>query len=290
MQVTTAAACTLSNVTSPDSVRVMFFAVPKLLKPIPSKDITFTMGDDSLFVDTRPAHSVTITYDFNMDSTEVTQGDYQTCVGVNPSYFANDTKCPVEQVSWFEAALYCNKRSRRDGLDTVYGYTSITETSGPGGRVMIDLVNLTTDLSAIGYRLPTEAEWEFACRAGTTTDYYWGRNSPPETFNDSLAIDSNAVCGIIRQTSSPHPVATKRPNTFGLYDMSGNVWEWCNGWKESYNGNASIDPVGPLTGSWRVLRGGSWVPEWILESAARLSSTSNSYDKTFGFRVVLPSR
>lgn len=289
-QIPVAAACTLSNVTSPDSVRVMFFAVPKLLKPIPSKDITFTMGDDGL-PGCGPAHSVTITYDFFMDSTEVTQKDYRSLTDSNPSYFTNDMNQPVEQAQLTEVVLYCNSRSKRDGLDTVYSYTSNTESPGPPGVIFVKLVNLTTDYSAAGYRLPTEAEWEFACRAGTTTDYYWGRNAPPATFDDSLAIDSNAVYGIIRQTSSPHPVATKKPNAFGLYDMSGNVWEFCNGWREAYTGEASIDPVGPPIGSWHILRGGSWEPQWSVESAIRMNAnTDNVYDKSFGFRVVLPSR
>jgi formylglycine-generating enzyme required for sulfatase activity len=110
------------------------------------------------------------------------------------------------------------------------------------------------DFTKNGYRLPTEAEWEYACRAGSTTDYYWNRSYQSTTHDDTLAIDSNAVWNYY--LDGPQQGATKLPNAFGLYDMSGNVCEWCNDWWGSYNAGAQTDPTGPSTGSYRVLRGG----------------------------------
>jgi formylglycine-generating enzyme required for sulfatase activity len=266
-----------------DSITFQLPPSPAGMRSIPGG--TFQMGDTNGYGynDDQPVHSVTISA-FYMDTTDVTQANYQTLMEVNPSSFTGNTQRPVETVTWFDAVLYCNKRSIRDSLDTVYSYTSITGTPGNGTTA---LGNLTFTISKNGYRLPTEAEWEYACRAGSTTDYYWGQSYPPLTTADSSEIDANAVWW----HNSPNitqPVATKPPNAFGLYDMAGNVWQLINDWYGSYSSASQTDPTGPSSGSARDLRGGSWNKGGynVLTSALR-----NFYDPTtridyIGFRCV----
>ena len=207
---------------------------------------TFHMGDTDADIYSIPVHNVTLGA-FTMSQTLVTQELYQAIMGTNPAYFDSGGAWPVEQVSWYDAALFCNALSKLAEKDTVYDYSGLIDTS----------TSLVIDYTKNGYRLPTEAEWEYACRAGTTTDYYWGRNYPPTTSADTLAIDSNAVW-YHNSPDSTQPVATKKPNAWGLYDMSGNLWEWCNDWYGSYSATSQTNPTGPTSGSTRVLRGGSW--------------------------------
>jgi formylglycine-generating enzyme len=215
---------------------------------------TFQMGD-TLHYGAQPVHSVTVS-SFYMDTTEVTQADYLALMGVYPRHCLCDSGStwPVNSVSWLQAVLYCNARSKRDGLDTVYSYDSIIAFVNPPS--IADLIGLSIDFTKNGYRLPTEAEWEYACRAGTTTDYYWGRDYPPVTRDDTLAIENNVVLGEFQYY--PARVATKLPNAWGLYDMIGNVYEWCNDWSGAYSSGSQTDPTGPLNGSTRIMRGGEW--------------------------------
>jgi formylglycine-generating enzyme required for sulfatase activity len=237
---------------------------------------TFTMGQVSI-ADT--VHSVSLS-SFWIDSTEVTQTDYVSLMGVNPSYLPSVTNGPVEQVTWFDAVLYCNKRSKRDGLDTVYSYTAVTGTPGNGCTA---LAGLGIALTKSGYRLPTEAQWEYACRGGKTTQYYWG------DANDNATIGLYAWF-LSNSGSTTHSVATKAPNAYGLYDMSGNVWEWCNDWWSSpYSSNALTNPTGPVTGTNRLLRGGGYIGSYIY-SAYRYSNYPYIRSDLFGFRVALPTR
>ena len=191
----------------------------------------FQMGSDDA-VDTRPVHRVAID-NFYMDKHEVTQEIYERVMGANPSRRVGETN-PVERVRWSDAVRFCNARSLLEGLQSCYDPQTRECRSG-----------------ADGYRLPTEAEWEYACRAGSTGDYYFGV--------DASDLDSH---GWHKRNARrrPHPVAEKRPNAFGLYDMAGNVWEWCNDWYQVdyYQGSPSDLPHGPATGEKKVLRGGAF--------------------------------
>lgn len=266
---------------------------------------SFQMGSDSGYPDEQPVHTVNFTYDYWMSITEVTQGDFDSVMNAAFADSGYETpvwssqrglgaRYPAYYVFWGDAALYCNAKSRRDGLDTVYSYTSIVGIPGN----LCELENVTADFSKRGYRLPTEAEWEYACRAGSTTDFFWGKNFDPypETAADSAQIDSYAVWygnsyqyGSEDSRYGTHQVATTKPNAFGLYDMAGNVAEWINDWYDEYSGSAATDPTGPTSGDWHFQRGGNWgnQPYW-LRSANRTFMAPDYQYYFIGFRVVLP--
>lgn len=236
------------NVFSIDSDGVTVKAYDTIGKPSTSQDSNFEQP-----------HSVTVS-SFCMDSTEVTLQDYQSLMGVNPSIVCSfvNPLLPAVGVNWFNAVIYCNARSKRDGLDTIYSYDSLIYVKTvTNDSIVFNITNLVINYSRNGYRLPTEAEWEYACRAGTVTDYYWGENYYPKTREDSLKVGDYAVWSR-NSTSWAEPVATKKPNAFGLYDMSGNVSEWCNDWLAPYDSSPQTDPTGPTSGSYyRVFRGGA---------------------------------
>jgi formylglycine-generating enzyme required for sulfatase activity len=245
---------------------------PELMALIPAG--TFRMGNitehpEGLVAES-PVHEVTITRPFLMARTEVTQAQYEAVMGSNPSHFKGPD-LPVERVSWYEAVEFCNELSRQEGLDPCY--------SGSGSSILCDF-------TANGYRLPTEAEWEYACRAGTETDFYTGNmthsgSSPLDPALDRAGwYDGNSG-------SRTHPVGEKEPNAFGLYDMHGNVSEWCWDWYGSYASSPAGDPRGPASGSSRVLRSGSW--DYIARycrSAYRNTTNPVSRSYIFGFRLV----
>jgi formylglycine-generating enzyme required for sulfatase activity len=203
-------------------------------------------------------HSVTVS-SFYLGRYEVTQKEWREVMGNNPGYFKGDD-LPVENVSWYEAVEYCNKRSQKEGLTPAY---------------TIKGTNVTWNKKANGYRLPTEAEWEYACRAGTTTP-----------FNTGSSVDSAGWYGN-NSDGKTHPVGEKQPNAWGLYDMHGNVWEWCWDWYGDYAGGAQTDPSGAGTGSYRVVRGGSWAyGAGLLRSAGRLRFFPVDRYNILGFRVA----
>jgi formylglycine-generating enzyme required for sulfatase activity len=214
---------------------------------------TFLMGEAVI---AEPVHQVTVS-PFCVDTALVTQKEYRALMGVNPSYFTGNPDLPVETVTWFDAVLYCNARSRAGGLDTVYSFTSI---SGAAGNGCDSLGDLETHFDRKGYRLPTEAEYEYAYRAGSTADYYWGDT-----------VDGSYCWYYANSQGTMHPVAQKLPNAFGLYDMAGELWEWCNDWYAVYQPGSETDPVGPASGMYRVARGGCWYIYYlpILSAAFR---------------------
>jgi formylglycine-generating enzyme required for sulfatase activity len=225
----------------------------------------FTMGDAAGEDDERPAHVVHIS-GFWIDANEVTQQSFRSLIGKNPARYVGPDR-PVERVPWLMAIQYCNMRSAREGLKPCY-----------------DLATQQCDFSANGYRLPTEAEWEYACRAGTTTG--WSFGSEETALPKHAWFKANAGKGT-------HPVREKTPNPWGLYDMHGNVAEWCHDfYQETYTPGEATDPRGPTAGEQRVLRGGSWnTGADVCRSAARRSEAPAFADAcfgsdTFGFRCV----
>ena len=246
------------------------------------------MGRDD---DEGPQHSVTVG-SFYMKATEVTQKEWREVMGSNPSYFKGDDR-PVESVSWFDAVKYCNALSKKEGRTPVY---------------RINGESVTANWSADGYRLPTEAEWEYAARGGTTTAIYTG-SLTIRGLNNAPALDAISWYGGNSGYKYPYSegydssgwsekqynhnkagtrkVGQKRPNPYGLYDMLGNVWEWCWDWYGDYSSGSQIDPGGPSSGVYRVSRGGSWdYYGRLLRSANRGSySPGNSTDR-LGFRPV----
>ncbi len=202
---------------------------------------TFEMGEESSDEDDeRPVHTVTITRAFELWSTPVTQAQWRALMGNDPSGFSGDAR-PVEQVSWFDAVAYCNALSRAVGLEEAY---VLTDEEGEPGEEGFAATVTWKGLACPGFRLPTEAEWEYACRAGTTGELYGEL--------DAIAWHEG------NSGSETHPVAKKQPNAWGLYDTIGNVWEWVWDWKGDYFAGDQRDPTGAASGAGRVNRGGSW--------------------------------
>ena len=206
---------------------------------------------------------------FYIGKYEVTQADYQELMGTNPSYFKGPD-LPVEQVSWFDAVEYCNRLSERNGLERVY---------------TINGQSVSWNRDANGYRLPTEAEWEYACRAGTTTPFFTGNNITANQANYDGNRPYNGSRGVYRQATVP--VGSFSPNSFGLYDMHGNVGEWCWDWNVEYAKEAPTNPIGAASGYYRVFRGGGWNhPADFLRSARRGGNIPSVRGYYLGFRLV----
>ena len=230
---------------------------------------TFTMGsppsERGRFYHEGPQTVVTISKGFWLGKYEVTQREYVAVMGTNPSYFTGDLDRPVEQVTWYDAVEYCNRLTARERA---------------AGRLP----------AGYEYRLPTEAQWEYACRAGTTTRF---------SFGDALECDDLCgACSIADRymwwCGNNTPYGTKRvgqklPNAWGLYDMHGNVWEWCEDWySDRLPGGSVTDPTGPSLGSYRVFRGGSWSYNGqYCRSAVRDYDWPDGTSSGLGFRAAL---
>jgi formylglycine-generating enzyme required for sulfatase activity len=225
-------------------------------------------------------HAVTLTRAFLLQTTEVTQGQYEAVMGVNPS--ASDAcgmDCPVESVTWLRAVNFANALSRAAGLPECYDSTGA-------------IIDGWTPYDCQGYRLPTEAEWEYAARAGTTTATYAG-DLTEQACEDKTLLPIAWFCG--NSERDIHSVGLKLPNAWGLYDMLGNVSEWTNDWYGPYPGNALdpaslTDPVGPTTGISRVFRGGGWSSTaGTARAAVRLRyevEFPNAQSVALGFRLA----
>ena len=214
--------------------------------------------------DERPQHHVEITKSFHLGVYPVTQAEYEKVMGGTPSCFKDKDHNPVEGVTWFDAVAFCNKMSEVEKIEPFYEISE-EAVSIVGGN---------------GYRLPTEAEWEYACRAGTTTKWFFG--------DKESRLKEYAWCEYPwydrkhNGGNTTHPVGEKKPNPWGLHDMHGNVWEWCWDWYGDFRASPANDPNGPTTGEVRVLRGGSFFDgSLVVRSASR-----RSYQPTFRFPMI----
>ena len=203
-----------------------------------------------------PQTSVSLTRGYWISQHEVTQGEFEALLGFNPSLFKGEPRRPVEKVNWIHAVQYCVK---------------LTEREREAGRLP----------EALEYRLPTEAEWAYAARAGTTTRFSYGDDPGYQRLGDYAWYGGNS--GL-----RPHPVGQKLPNPWGLYDMHGNVFEWCSDWFGPLPGGSVTDPQGPESGTDRIIRGGYWdsAPAFC-RSAMRVHFPPATQISYLGFRIVL---
>lgn len=234
------------------------------------------LGSDQGESDEGPLHSVTVP-SFLMARTEVTQGLYEAVTGTNPSLFTTTPDAPrrpVERVSWFDAVEFCNQLSALEGLEPVY----TIQNRSPAQGWPIRSAEVTQNRAKNGYRLPTEAEWEWAARGGVLSQ------------NQTVAGGDPSLAAWTGGTAGPGPVAEKAANELGLYDLGGNVWEWCWDWYGRYEGGPGNDPEGPGTGVLKVGRGGSWQSApWMSRVSARSFDSPGSRGSNLGFRVVRSS-
>ena len=237
-----------ANKTESGDVSTLKNSIGMLLRRIPAG--TFTMGAANGADDEKPLHEVAISKPFYMGVYEVTNAQWKKVMGSVPGEWLEDD-LPVVSVSWDQAVEFCRKMSE-------------LPEERKSGRM---------------YRLPTEAEWEYACRAGTSTRWSFGEEEA--LLGDFAWCEANSE-------GRTHPVGQKSPNAWGLYDMYGNVWEWCSDWRGEYAAGLSTDPQGPVSGSERVHRGGSWLRNGVYDrSTSRFAHFPAFGSNDLGFRIAL---
>lgn len=245
------------------------------------KSGSFKMGSNDGYDYEKPVHRVTLTEDFYIGKYEVTQKLYKEVMGENPSDFIGDD-LPVENVTWYRAALFCDKLSEKERLSKYYN---------------INGIDVSYNDDATGYRLPTEAQWEYAARGGNKSKgykysgsdhisevaWFW-KNSGDKVLSGDWDLDI-----IVSNKCRINNVGTKQANELGIHDMSGNVWEWCQDWEGEYSKSNKRDPEGPTSGSYRLIRGGSWILKASdARSAYRAYNPPGIRNGSLGFRIVLP--
>jgi uncharacterized protein (TIGR02171 family) len=269
-------------------------AAPGQLHPVPGMNKigaagkSFLQGaaDSNASGDEKPVMTSSFSYDYWIDTVEVTQQEYAACTGMRPvkdtSGYGVGNDYPVYRVSWFDAILFCNQRSKKENLDTVYSYFgSPLEQNGS----VYDLAGVQIHYDRDGYRLPTESEWEYAAREGTSVIPFPG-------ISDSTEADQYAWY-FANSLGSTHPVATREKNSFGLYDMAGNVYEWTADWRGPYSVSSITNSIGaaqPNSGNERVVKGGSFEHGFLNLRFSRRSSTYGTPQSTtteyIGFRCA----
>ena len=242
--------------------------LPTIIEPIPSLKLkwipagAFVMGspkDESGRHTNEKEHLVTLSKGYWIGVCEVTQGQWKSIMQENPSHFQKGDNYPVENITWVEAQRFCDKLNE------------LTTFTRPEGYV---------------FALPSEAQWEFAARAGTTSALNNGKNLSDIKYHCDY-LNEIGWYDYQHQNQSTHPVGQKKPNAWGLYDMHGNVSEWCNDWWGSYHGDA-VDPNGPQKGSLRDARGGSWGNSaQICRSAYRSNFAPDKRSFFLGLRLAL---
>jgi formylglycine-generating enzyme required for sulfatase activity len=265
--------------------------VPEMV-PIPSG--AFAMGSPAKeyggYDDERPRHAVRVSA-FHMGKYEVTQSQWVAVMGWNPSVFAGDG-LPVDSVSWYAAIAYCNRLSIREGFAPCYRIDGEADPDLWGEipeRWDRAWSEVECDFGANGFRLPTEAEWEYACRAGTSTPNPWGKTLSAAQAN----FDGSEPYGeaeYLESAGMTVEVGSYAPNAWGLYDMLGNLWEWAWDWvDEEYYGYSPLqDPTGPARGETKVCRGGAWKSSGTGARSAHRGVTDEPWKASddVGFRVV----
>ena len=236
---------------------------------------SFTMGDTDGASDEKPTHKVTFTYNFYIGKYEVTFDEYDAFCSATGKSKPNDQgwgrgSRPVINVTWWDAIDYCNWLSEKEKLPKAYD---------SNGNLLDKDGRVTTDITKVlGYRLPTEAEWEFAARGGNKSRGYQYAGS--STVGDVAWYDSNSG-------GKTQEVGKKAPNELGIYDMSGNVWEWCSDWYGNYSSSAQTNPYNSTAGSSRVIRGGSWFNDATdTRVANRYSYSPTNTSSDLGFRIA----
>lgn len=250
---------------------------------------TFSMGNDYGDPDEKPVHDVTLG-NYYISKYEVTQEEWIAVMGTNPSGFTGDpvikekpAKRPVEQVSWYDAVLYCNMRSIKEGLTPCYSLNGNTDPDEWGPSPLESKKSrwssISCNMDAEGYRLPTEAEWEYAARGGKKSTHY--SFSGYNTIQIVAWYEQNSI-------DQTHESGKKKANELGIYDMTGNVWEWCFDAYGGYQKKAVSNPISGLNpGKDRLLRGGGWASNSKVCTVTN-RSTRNPTDRvnTVGFRLV----
>ncbi|MCD4654492.1 formylglycine-generating enzyme family protein [bacterium] len=231
-------------------------------------------------------HQVTLTNGFYLQQTEVTQQQWLDVFGTNPSIFLSRDR-PVENITWYDACVFCNRLSLAWNLIPSY-YEDAAMTKVFDGTPPVKSGPVYWNQNADGYRLPTEAEWEYACRAETMTPYNNGQTNTAceeDTNLDQLAwyfYNSNVGSG-----GETHDVGLKQSNNWNLYDMHGNVGEYCWDWYKAYPPGSATNPKGPAAGATKIIRGGSWqVYAEQCRSASRYYISPGTSYYSFGFRLA----